>query len=123
LALAEAALYLRDRSGKISNRARRVHAHRRDRTERQFAYAIMAQRHNVPSRARLTAVPIGTARYRSSHTCLTPWPIVGHVAWRFSPFAARRSAPVFCLDVGLRTRCGCRWPTPSRGRSEPIPVT
>lgn len=44
----------------------------RVRTDRQFAYAIMAQRHNVPSRATLTAVLIGTARYRSSLivTCL-----------------------------------------------------
>src|SRR5258707_15278754 len=37
-----------------------------ERTDRQFAYTIMAQRHNVPSRATLTGVPIGTARHRSS---------------------------------------------------------
>jgi len=42
---------------------------RHERADRQFAYAIMAQRHNVPSRATATALRIGMARYRSSRTC------------------------------------------------------
>jgi hypothetical protein len=42
----------------------------RVRTDRQFAYAIMAERHNVPSRATLAAVLMGTARYRSSPLCV-----------------------------------------------------
>ena len=45
-----------------------IRAHRHERADRQFAYAMMAQRHNVPSRARLTAAPIGPARYRTSLT-------------------------------------------------------
>jgi len=40
----------------------------RVRTDREFAHAIMAQQHNVPPGATLTAVLIGAARYRSSRT-------------------------------------------------------
>jgi len=32
----------------------------------------------------------------SSHTCLTPWPVVGHVARRFSPVGLRLAGPHRC---------------------------